>query len=124
MQQMKGLWSFSLTTSEPSIICSIIFRICLAMHYENLKLEKRFDRLQNPERNLRDLLIVLNFCHMNPCRIGYLDIVSVIEKTCDKHRAELVLRPSLEEIVHYDSWARQYASEVGGKTGSKTPIAA
>ncbi len=80
--------------------------------------------MQNPELNLRDLLIVLNFCHMNPCRIGYLDIVSVIEKTCDKHRAELVLRPSLEEIIHYDSWARQYASEVGGKTGSKTPIAA
>ncbi|CAM6043063.1 unnamed protein product, partial [Sphagnum compactum] len=57
-------------------------------------------------------------------KIGYLDIVSVIEKTCDKHREEIVLRPSLEEIVHYDSWARQYASEVVDKASYKTPVAA
>jgi 1-deoxy-D-xylulose-5-phosphate reductoisomerase len=61
---------------------------------------------------------------LDGCRIGYLDIVSVIEKTCDKHREEIVLRPSLEEIVHYDSWARQYASEVVDKSSYKTPVAA
>ncbi|KAJ7518235.1 hypothetical protein O6H91_21G060500 [Diphasiastrum complanatum] len=45
-------------------------------------------------------------------RIGYFDIIKVIEKTCDKHREELVSQPSLEEIVHYDHWARAYAAKV------------
>lgn len=44
------------------------------------------------------------------CRIGYLDIFKVVEKTCDKHRSEMVVSPTLEEIVHYDSWARDYAA--------------
>lgn len=39
----------------------------------------------------------------------------VIEKTCEKHRAELVLEPSLEDIVGYDQWARKYAEEVAQK---------
>ncbi|KAG0598982.1 hypothetical protein M758_12G117700 [Ceratodon purpureus] len=45
-------------------------------------------------------------------RIGYLDIVKVIEMTCAKHREELVLKPSLEDILHYDGWAREYAAHV------------
>lgn len=45
-------------------------------------------------------------------KIRYLDIINVIEKTCDKHREELVVAPSLEDIVHYDNWAREHAAEV------------
>eukprot|EP00271_Cylindrocystis_brebissonii_P007244 TRINITY_DN2055_c0_g1_i1.p1 TRINITY_DN2055_c0_g1~~TRINITY_DN2055_c0_g1_i1.p1 ORF type:complete len:500 (+),score=81.68 TRINITY_DN2055_c0_g1_i1:166-1665(+) len=45
-------------------------------------------------------------------KIHYLDIVKVIEQTCAKHREELVLSPSLDEIVHFDAWARRYAAEV------------
>uniref|UniRef100_A0A0D6R021 1-deoxy-D-xylulose-5-phosphate reductoisomerase n=1 Tax=Araucaria cunninghamii TaxID=56994 RepID=A0A0D6R021_ARACU len=45
-------------------------------------------------------------------RISYLDIFKVVEKTCDKHRNELVLQPSLEEIIHYDLWARKYAASL------------
>ncbi|GAQ91298.1 1-deoxy-D-xylulose-5-phosphate reductoisomerase [Klebsormidium nitens] len=48
-------------------------------------------------------------------RIQYLDIAKVIEKTCEKHQDDLVLRPDLEEIVHYDLWARDYVSEIVGK---------
>ncbi|KAG6541982.1 hypothetical protein Mapa_016619 [Marchantia paleacea] len=58
-------------------------------------------------------------------RIGYLDIIKVIESTCDKHRQELVLRPSLEEIIHYDQWARVHAEEVAKKYEifpSATPV--
>lgn len=44
-------------------------------------------------------------------KIGYLDMFDVVEKTCNKHRQELVAQPSLEEIVHYDWWARQYAAQ-------------
>jgi 1-deoxy-D-xylulose-5-phosphate reductoisomerase len=46
------------------------------------------------------------------CRIGYLDIVRLIEMTCAKHREELVVKPSLEEILHYDGWAREYALQL------------
>ncbi|CAA0826726.1 1-deoxy-D-xylulose 5-phosphate reductoisomerase-chloroplastic [Striga hermonthica] len=45
-------------------------------------------------------------------QIGYLDIFKVVELTCDKHRSELVSSPSLEEIVHYDLWARDYAASL------------
>ncbi|KAF6145180.1 hypothetical protein GIB67_041375 [Kingdonia uniflora] len=41
-------------------------------------------------------------------KISYLDIFKYVELTCDKHRAELVVNPSLEEIIHYDLWARKY----------------
>ena len=44
----------------------------------------------------------------------------MIEKTCAKHREELVLRPTLEEIVHYDSWARQYAQEAADSLSAVT----
>ncbi|BBN18277.1 1-deoxy-D-xylulose-5-phosphate reductoisomerase [Marchantia polymorpha subsp. ruderalis] len=45
-------------------------------------------------------------------RIGYLDIIKLIEKTCDKHRQDLVLQPALDDIVNYDQWARQYATQL------------
>ncbi|GAB2221196.1 hypothetical protein Droror1_Dr00012366 [Drosera rotundifolia] len=45
-------------------------------------------------------------------QISYLDIFRVVELTCDKHRNELVVSPSLEEIVHYDLWARDYAANI------------
>ncbi|KAF3782012.1 1-deoxy-D-xylulose 5-phosphate reductoisomerase [Nymphaea thermarum] len=47
-------------------------------------------------------------------RISYLDIFKVVEKTCDKHQQELVESPSLEEIIHYDLWARDYAAGLQG----------
>lgn len=56
-------------------------------------------------------------------RIDYLDIFKVVELTCNKHRAELVASPSLEEIVHYDLWARKYAASVG-ESSSLSPVLA
>ena len=41
-----------------------------------------------------------------------MDIVKLIEMTCAKHREELVVKPSLEEILHYDGWAREYALQL------------
>ena len=55
-------------------------------------------------------------------RIGYLDIVRVVEACCDAHRgAGFVETPSLEEIVHYDQWARRYVAE---RVGSGLAVAA
>ncbi|CAM6101234.1 unnamed protein product [Calypogeia fissa] len=55
-------------------------------------------------------------------KIGYLDIIKVIEKTCDKHRQELVTAPSLEEIVYYDKWARQHAAGVAQQFLATEPV--
>ncbi|MCE7766919.1 1-deoxy-D-xylulose-5-phosphate reductoisomerase, partial [Pseudomonas putida] len=45
-------------------------------------------------------------------RISYLDIFKIVELTCAKHREELVSSPSLEEIIQYDLWARDYAASL------------
>ncbi|CAK8563043.1 unnamed protein product [Lathyrus sativus] len=45
-------------------------------------------------------------------KISYLDIFKVVELTCEKHQAELLTSPSLEEIIHYDLWAREYAASL------------
>ncbi len=44
-------------------------------------------------------------------KIGYLDIVRHVEATCEAHKADLSLQPSLEDIVDSDSWARQHVRE-------------
>uniref|UniRef100_A0A1J3HJ23 1-deoxy-D-xylulose-5-phosphate reductoisomerase n=1 Tax=Noccaea caerulescens TaxID=107243 RepID=A0A1J3HJ23_NOCCA len=56
-------------------------------------------------------------------KISYLDIFKVVELTCDKHRNELVTSPSLEEIVHYDLWAREYAANLQLSSGA-SPVQA
>ncbi|XP_074570692.1 1-deoxy-D-xylulose 5-phosphate reductoisomerase, chloroplastic-like [Curcuma longa] len=56
-------------------------------------------------------------------KINYLDIFKVVELTCDAHRNELVASPSLEEIVHYDLWARDYAANLQLSSGL-SPVAA
>lgn len=54
-------------------------------------------------------------------KISYLDIFKVVELTCNKHREELVKTPSLEEIIHYDLWARDYAASMQQST-TRTPV--
>lgn len=48
-------------------------------------------------------------------KIGYLEIMQVVEAACEAHRNEFVEMPSLEEIVHYDQWARDYVRELIAK---------
>nr|WJV41848.1 1-deoxy-D-xylulose-5-phosphate reductoisomerase [Phlomoides rotata] len=55
-------------------------------------------------------------------QIGYLDIFKVVELTCDKHRAELVTSPSLEDIIHYDLWARDYAASLQPSIGKRAVL--
>ncbi|KAK6153317.1 hypothetical protein DH2020_012956 [Rehmannia glutinosa] len=55
--------------------------------------------------------------------ISYLDIFKVVERTCEKHQAELVSSPSLEEIMHYDLWARDYAATLQPLAGLSPIIA-
>lgn len=44
-------------------------------------------------------------------QIGYLDIIRLNEACCEAHKAELIAYPNLEEIVHYDQWARQWVKQ-------------
>jgi hypothetical protein len=56
-------------------------------------------------------------------RISYLDIFKVVELTCAAHQRELVTSPSLEEIIHYDLWAREYAASLQQSAG-RSPVPA
>ncbi|WVZ12258.1 hypothetical protein V8G54_016788 [Vigna mungo] len=56
-------------------------------------------------------------------KISYLDIFKVVELTCEKHQNELLSSPSLEEIIHYDLWARKYAASLQDSS-TFTPILA
>jgi len=49
-------------------------------------------------------------------QIGYLDIFKHVEKACEAHQNDLVKAPTLEDIVHFDQWARDYVAE---QTGTK-----
>jgi 1-deoxy-D-xylulose-5-phosphate reductoisomerase len=44
-------------------------------------------------------------------QIGYLDIMKLNEACCEAHQKELIAMPNLEEIVHYDQWARRWVKE-------------
>ncbi|KAJ0962851.1 hypothetical protein J5N97_027973 [Dioscorea zingiberensis] len=50
-------------------------------------------------------------------KISYLDIFKVVEVTCDAHMKDLVVSPSLEEIINYDSWARDFAANLQTSSG-------
>ena len=54
-----------------------------------------------------------------------MDIMKYVEACCDAHKREHVVEPSLDEIVHFDSWARQWTAEqVAGGTEARVPVAA
>lgn len=44
-------------------------------------------------------------------KVSYLDIMKLNEACCEAHKSELVAMPSLDEIVHYDQWARRWVKE-------------
>ena len=44
-------------------------------------------------------------------KISYLDIIKLNEACCEAHKADLISLPNLEEIVHYDQWARRWVKE-------------
>ncbi|EFJ07179.1 hypothetical protein SELMODRAFT_229643 [Selaginella moellendorffii] len=48
-------------------------------------------------------------------KIGYFDIIRLIEKTCETHKRDFVKEPSLDDILTSDRWARIYAAEVAAQ---------
>lgn len=43
-------------------------------------------------------------------KISYLEIMKFVGACCEAHKADHVVEPSLEEIVHFDSWARDWTA--------------
>ena len=39
----------------------------------------------------------------------------VVEAACEAHTPELVESPTLEQIIHYDQWARRYVADLVAK---------
>lgn len=48
-------------------------------------------------------------------RIHFLDIPRLIERVCERHRADLTATPSLEDVLAVDGWARQAVLEAEGQ---------
>jgi 1-deoxy-D-xylulose-5-phosphate reductoisomerase len=48
-------------------------------------------------------------------KIHFLDIPKVIEKVCDKHKADFTSTPSLDDILAADIWARKMVLEFSGQ---------
>lgn len=58
-------------------------------------------------------------------KIHYLDIMKLNEACCEAHKKDCVSYPSLDEIVHYDQWARRWVAEhVNSGKYSKVLVAA
>jgi 1-deoxy-D-xylulose-5-phosphate reductoisomerase len=51
-------------------------------------------------------------------RIRYLDIMKFVGACCEAHKSDHVVAPTLEEIVHFDGWARQWTAEAISKSQS------
>lgn len=45
-------------------------------------------------------------------KMGYFQIFEMVERACEAHRDEIVLDPSLDDIVHTDQWAREYVDSI------------
>lgn len=43
-------------------------------------------------------------------RIGYHDIMKYVGACCEAHKTDHVGAPSLEDIVHFDAWARDWTA--------------
>ena len=58
-------------------------------------------------------------------KIGYMDIIPLVEAVLNEHVAkDLMMAPSIDDIVAADGWARVRAGELAGKVGGKAVMAA
>jgi 1-deoxy-D-xylulose-5-phosphate reductoisomerase len=56
-------------------------------------------------------------------KISYLDIMKYVGATCEAHKGDHVVEPTLEEIVHYDSWAREHtAAAINSRTAVSAAV--
>ncbi|QNI70006.1 1-deoxy-D-xylulose-5-phosphate reductoisomerase [Cyanobium sp. NS01] len=56
-------------------------------------------------------------------QVHFLDIPRLIERVCDRHRADLTARPSLDDVLAIDAWARQAVREAAAQLSARAPAA-
>ena len=56
-------------------------------------------------------------------QVHFLDIPRLIERVCDRHRADLTAQPSLDDVLAIDAWARQAVREAAAQLSARTPAA-
>jgi 1-deoxy-D-xylulose-5-phosphate reductoisomerase len=52
-------------------------------------------------------------------KLAYLGMPKVIEMTMEKHKSDLMMNPSLEDIVNVDAWARREVDSLIEKVNSQ-----
>ena len=56
-------------------------------------------------------------------KIHFLDIPVVIEAACERHKADLIYQPQLEDVLAVDQWARQAVREQVNRGTRRMPAA-
>ena len=57
-------------------------------------------------------------------KIHFLDIPVVIEAACERHKADLIAHPQLEDVLAVDQWARMAVREQVKRGTTRVPLAA
>lgn len=55
--------------------------------------------------------------------IAYLDIVPLVAACCEAHKADLTAAPTIDDIVHFDGWAREWTAAHARSFKSRKSIA-
>ncbi|MEB3302865.1 MAG: 1-deoxy-D-xylulose-5-phosphate reductoisomerase [Cyanobacteriota bacterium] len=56
-------------------------------------------------------------------RVHFLEIPRLIERVCERHKADLMAHPSLSDVVSVDGWAREAVREAAARLSAKAPAA-
>jgi len=56
-------------------------------------------------------------------RVHFLDIPRLIERVCERHKADLTAHPSLSDVLAVDAWAREAVREAAARLSAKAPAA-
>ena len=56
-------------------------------------------------------------------QVHFLDIPTLIDVVCERHKADLTAHPSLSDVLAVDAWARQAVREAAARLHAKAPAA-
>jgi 1-deoxy-D-xylulose-5-phosphate reductoisomerase len=56
-------------------------------------------------------------------QVPFLEIPRLIERVCERHKADLTAEPSLADVLAVDAWARRAVLEAAARPSARTPMA-
>ena len=57
-------------------------------------------------------------------KIHFIDIPTVIEAACERHKPDLMAQPQLDDVLAVDQWARNAVREQVQRGTTRVPLAA